>query len=128
MSIRFFIENASCDFFKLAEEYLQLEKRFHRETFFEELMFWFEAVVAPLWTMISGSVDLWSVMTIYKAAEIWSAFIRYSVLADMIWRWQDNAVPKIGTNNNRYLPYVFAHELTLQKSAVFAKKCTERFQ
>lgn len=105
------------NYFKLADEFVTLERRFKKESRFETLMLWVDMIVYPLF-LICGAIffgkklDMFSIMSAQKTITVWKEWIRYKSLQSQIHEWtkivRSVGGPFISTNDETYHVYVYA--------------------
>lgn len=127
-------------YFKLVEEYTNLQKVFGTSTIFETVSLWFEMLISPLLTIgqsiFKQSIQIMSVMSLQKSLQLWKDWFRWKELQNIMREWvkivRTIGGPFIATNDATYHMYVYADAMQriyegLMLSLV-AKKCTKRFK
>jgi hypothetical protein len=102
--------------FQVAERYITLKQRCVPESWGDIILYFNEMVTGPIITiflLFMGSQDLLMVFSaITRAYSAWSDWEEYhalrSVVQKMFLKMMLHGGPKITTNDNKYLPYVFA--------------------
>ena len=102
--------------FQVAERYINLKKRCAPESWGDTILYFNEMVLGPLiaiFLLFMGSRDVLMVISaITRAYSAWSDWEEYhalrSVVHGMFLTMMLNGGPQITTNDNTYLPYVFA--------------------
>jgi len=104
-------------YFSIAEEYIELERIFKKETLFEKASLWVDMVIHPIIAFVTlilrkQNLDIFSVLTIQKTIRIWTDWFRYLTLGYETREWIDivRSVggPFISTNDPTYHMYVYA--------------------
>ncbi len=127
-------------YFKLVEEYTNLQKVFETTTIFETVSLWFEMLISPLLTIgqsiLKQSIQIMSIMSLQKSVQLWKDWFRWKELQNIMREWVKivRAIggPFIATNDATYHMYVYADAmqriyegLTL---SLITKKCTKRLK
>jgi hypothetical protein len=102
--------------FKVAERYINLKQRCAPESWGDTILYFNEMVTGPLiaiFLLFAGSPDILMLLSaITRAYTAWSEWEEYhalrSVVHGMFLKMMLHGGPKITTNDNKYLPYVFA--------------------
>jgi hypothetical protein len=99
--------------FKVAEEYIQLQKRFKCSTWSETMTTLNELVISPLIAIFFVCLGrMSSALTLLSAFQTWKAYIKYQSLRFEMQRMMLRTVqvggPFIVTNDPTYMPYVYA--------------------
>lgn len=124
-------------YFAIADEYVELQKKFLKEDLVSHLSLWVDMVIYPLFTLISilffgSEVTVFTGLTIQKTIQLWQEWFRYKHLTKKIREWM-NVVRSIGgpfisTNDPTYHMYVYADTMMRLHAAVtFSEKCAKRF-
>lgn len=124
MDFKYFLEN-STDFFKDAEEYIGLRKKF------SGFMIWIDMIVAPLVTIITflvyGSYDFLSLLSFAKSAMVFREWLRYRQLSRAIFEWKAitgrAGGPFIATNDPEYHVYIYADGMQRLHNSIFKTNC-----
>lgn len=104
-------------YFEDAEELVELNKVFVKETLFDRIMLWFDMVISPLITLISAvyygeAPSVLSVLGLYKTISMWNDWIYYQILKSEVHEWtgivKSIGGPFISTNDPVYHTYVYA--------------------
>lgn len=126
------------NYFAIAEEYITLEQLFKKDTIFEKLNVWIDMVIYPIISLISiivynQPIGIFTVITIHKIVSKWQQYIRYLQLKSETDEWKDivnsTGGPKISTNDDMYIMYVFADAMQRLRNRLFpilTKKGTKR--
>lgn len=105
------------DYFKIADEYVTLQKIFTTETFFKKIELWSEMLISPLIILIQAffskqNLDMFSTMSIQKCAQRWKEWFRMRELRNQIRKWMEiirsYGGPFISSNDAEYHVYVYA--------------------
>jgi len=105
------------DYFETAEEFVQMNKVFTKDTLFDRLMIWIDMVISPLITLLSAlyyaeAPSIFSIMSLYKAASMWNDWLYFQILKGEIHEWtsivKSIGGPFISTNDPTYHVYVYA--------------------
>ena len=104
-------------YFSIADEYVDLQQLFQKETVLEKLSIVFDMIIYPLFMigsiiLYNQEIGLLTVMSIQKTVTIWLNWIRYMELSQEINEWK-NIVrsvggPFISCNDPTYHVYVYA--------------------
>lgn len=102
--------------FQVAERYINLKQRCLPESWGDTILFFNEMVfglIITIFLLFMGSRDILMVFSaITRAYSAWSDWEEYhalrSVVQEMFLKMMLNGGPKITTNDDTYLPYVFA--------------------
>lgn len=120
MDFKYFIEN-STDFFKDTQDYFDLRRKFMG------YMPWIDMIVGPLITIISGSYDMFSLLSIVKALQVFREWLRYYQLSLRIKVWKTIVKgaggPFISTNDPEYHVFVYADGMQRLHNSYFKKSC-----
>jgi hypothetical protein len=99
-------------YFALADEYIGLQQLFKTDTFYEKLSLFMELVGSFLMSLLFRSSSMNLSVSFYKTFMKWKEYIRYLNLKEQISEWKQiiKSVggPYISTNDETYLPYVYA--------------------
>jgi len=127
------------DYFAVAEEFTILKQLFKKDTIFEKLNFWIDMVIYPIMSLISiivynQQIGIFTIISIHKAVTKWQQYLRYLQLKSEIHTWKEIANstggPKISTNDDTYITYVFADAMQRLRNHLFptflSKKSTKR--
>lgn len=127
-------------YFKLVEEFTNLQKVFETSTIFETVSLWFEMIISPILTIgqsiLRQSFQIMSVMSLQKCIQLWKDWFRWRELQTIMREWVKivRAIggPFIATNDATYHMYVYADAmqriyegLTL---SLITKKCAKRLK
>ena len=104
------------DYFKLVEEYTELQKVFDPSDLISKIMIWVEMIVQPLYTIvqaiISKDFQLFSLLSLNKSITLWKDWFRWKELEKLIREWvrivRSIGGPFISTNDASYHMYVYA--------------------
>lgn len=119
------------NYFKVADEYVTLEKKFKQETVFEKLSLWMDMILYPLFMICSSvfygkKMDMFTVITAHKTFAIWKDWIRYKTIQTEIREWKkivtSNGGPFISTNDETYHVFVYADGMQRLYNALFAPR------
>jgi hypothetical protein len=120
MDSRYLIEN-STDFFGDTFRYFDLRRKF------SGILPWIDMIVGPLITIISGSYDAFSLLSILKAISVFLEWFEYHLLSKRILEWKqivrDSSGPVISTNDPEYHIFVYADAMQRLHDSVFKKSC-----
>lgn len=125
MDLSYLILNYNTSYFAKAEEYIQLQKIFMKETFLENLSVWVDMIVYPIYILVSTlifrqSISVFMISSIHKFVTMWINWLRYKSLNSEMRTWM-NIVrsmggPFISTNDPTYHMYVYADGMTRLES------------
>ena len=116
------------NFFSIAEEYVELEQIFKKETFFEKMSLFVDMILHPLisiaMTFMRGqTIDIFLVLTIQKTIQLWVDWFRYLALTYETREWVDvvrsAGGPFISTNDPTYHMYVYADGMQRLQNNLF---------
>lgn len=104
------------DYFKLADEYVSLQKVFVRDTLFESLNIWMDMVIVPVLLLLKslymGSFDVMSLFTFQKTLTLWKDWFRFKELGNVLRKWvrvvRAIGGPFISANDAEYHVFVYA--------------------
>ena len=104
------------NYFKLVEEFTNLQKVFSCESLYDKIMLWFEMVISPLITIFqsitSGSLPIFSFMGLQKTFQLWKDWFRWKEIQSMLREWisivKSVGGPYISTNDPDYHMFVYA--------------------
>lgn len=140
MDLSYLILNYNTSYFAKAEEYIELQKIFMKETFLENLSVWIDMIAYPIYILVSifvfhQSLSIFMVSSVHKCVTMWLNWLRYKELNAEMRTWM-NIVrsmggPFISTNDPTYHMYVYADgmvrlEDSLLRHAIFTKERTKR--
>jgi len=107
----------SKDYFKIADEYVSLQKIFSRDTLLEKLELWIEMVISPLIMLVMSlwnlsMPDMFQMMSLQKCAQLWKDWFRMRELKSEIHMWikiiRSIGGPFISANDAEYHVFVYA--------------------
>lgn len=124
------------NYFQLADEYVSLQKKFIKETFFEKISLWFDMVISPLITivqLIMNGMDVFLMYSLHKVFSLWKDWFRMKYLQTIIRQWKQivNQVggPFITCNDAEYHVFVYADAMQrVLDSLLLTKKRAKRAQ
>lgn len=102
------------EYFKLAEEFIQLQKKFVTQDTLSTISLWVDMVIYPIYTVISWfwSFSFMSILSIYRSYELWIEWFRVQELKQKIREWttlvRSVGGPWISSNDAEYHIYVYA--------------------
>lgn len=104
------------DYFKLADEYVSLQKIFVRDTLFQSLNIWMDMVIVPVLLLLKslymGSFDVMSLFTFQKTLTLWKDWFRFKELGNVLRKWvrvvRAIGGPFISANDAEYHVFVYA--------------------
>ena len=115
-------------YFRIAEEFVNLEKLFKLETLFEKVSFWVDMIIYPIYTLISilffhQQMGIMTIMSIHKTVTKWQQYFRYVELKSEITEWKamvrSVGGPFISTNDDTYHSYVYADGIQRLHDSLF---------
>jgi hypothetical protein len=104
-------------YFETAEEFIEMNKIFVKDTLFDRVMIWVDMVISPLITLISAAYygeapSIFSIMGLYKTVSMWNDWIYFQILKAEVHEWtgivKSIGGPFIATNDPTYHSYVYA--------------------
>lgn len=140
MDLSYLVLNYNTSYFAKAEEYIQLQKIFMKETLLENLSMWIDMIIYPIYVLGSilffkQSISVFMISSIHKCVTMWINWIRYKILNSEMRTWM-NIVrsmggPFISTNDPTYHMYVYADGMVrledrLLRHSIFSKERTKR--
>jgi hypothetical protein len=122
------------EYFKIADEYVSLQKKFIKETLFEKISLWFDMLISPLITLAQlywNGMDLFLLLSLQKVVSIWSDWLRMKQLQVQIREWtkivKQIGGPFITCNEAEYHVFVYADAMQrLLDSLLIAKERAKR--
>jgi len=116
------------NYFKLAEEYVELSSRFYCESFLELVYLWLDMVFYPLYLLFQiymQEFSVMSVMSVVKTYQLWFDWFRLQELIQKIDHWKlvvrSFGGPWITSNDSTFHVFVYAdgmQRIKLSKSIV----------
>ena len=115
------------DYFKIADEYVSLQKIFTTETIFKKIELWSEMLISPIIILIQAffskqSLDMFSTFSIQKCAQRWKEWFRMRELRNQIRTWieiiRSYGGPFISSNDAEYHVYVYADGMERLREAI----------
>lgn len=137
--IQYILLNQS-NYFKLVEEFTNLQKVFNSDSLHDKIMLWIEMLISPLITIVqsimNGSMSMFSILGFQKTILLWKDWFRWKELQDKIRIWisivKSVGGPYISTNDADYHMFVYADAMVrIQEGLLFvliSKKRTKRFK
>ena len=131
----YFVMN-SHSFFEVAEEFVELQKKFVKDTLYERVFLWIEMLVSPVsaiamcfWNNEAPSV--FTSISFYKCIMLWFDWIKFTILTHEIRDWtrivRAAGGPFISTNDSDYHVYVYADAMErLRTSLGLSKEGSKR--
>jgi len=109
MDFRYFLEQ-STDFFKDADEYFHLRRKF------QGIFVWVDMLMSPLVIVVTflvyGTLDMLSLLGLVKSGTVFREWLRYRELSRRIREWKEiinqHGGPTISTNDPEYHIFVYA--------------------
>lgn len=103
-------------YFELAEEYVELQKKFLTENTFQWVSLTIEMILQPLFILgkiiYSNTFSMFDVIGIHKTISLWLNWFKYKQLNTEIREWtrivRSIGGPFISTNDPTYHMYVYA--------------------
>lgn len=122
------------NYFEIADEYVSLQKKFVKETFFEKVGLWFDMIISPLITLVQlfmNGMDVFLVYSLHKVFSLWKDWFRMKYLQTIIRQWRQIVKqvggPFITCNDAEYHVFVYADGMQrVLDSLLFTKKGTKR--
>lgn len=102
------------DYFKIADEFIQLQKKFVTQDTLSTISLWVDMVIYPIYTVISWfwNFSFMSILSIYRSYELWIEWFRFQELKYKIREWtllvRSVGGPWISSNDAEYHIYVYA--------------------
>jgi hypothetical protein len=131
------------DYFKIADEYVSLQKIFTTETIFKKIELWSEMFISPIIILIQAffskqSLDMFSTFSIQKCAQRWKEWFRMRELRSQIQQWitliRSYGGPFISSNDAEYHVFVYAdgmqrlHDAIRLRVLLVSEESTKRFK
>lgn len=115
------------NYFENAEEFLRLEKKHRRPSWFLLVDMWFTPIFFVFSIFIMGSFpSLLSVLSLYRCFCTWLDHYRYKDLRRDFDRWKlivdSSGGPFVATNDMRYMPYVYADGMQRINNFIFRRR------
>ena len=119
------------NYFSLADEYVEHQTTFQKESFLEKLSLIVDMLIYPfvnicMMLFYKQDVSLFTVMMIHKTVTLWMKWIRYIELKSEIHEWKDiiGSVggPFISCNDPTYHSYVYADGMQRLHDVLFTKR------
>lgn len=111
----YFIMNGK-SYFKIAEEYIQLQQIFVKDTLLEKLSLLFEMIQPIVMLIFKQSVTIFTALSLQKTLKLWTQWLRFQTLRKDVQQWttivRSNGGPFISTNDPTYHMYVYADGMT----------------
>lgn len=122
------------NYFEIADEYVSLQKKFVKETFFEKVGLWFDMIISPLITLVQlfmNGMDVFLVYSLHKVFSLWKDWFRMKYLQTIIRQWRQIVKqvggPFITCNDAEYHVFVYADGMQrVLDSLLFTKKRAKR--
>uniref|UniRef100_A0A6C0K0T9 Uncharacterized protein n=1 Tax=viral metagenome TaxID=1070528 RepID=A0A6C0K0T9_9ZZZZ len=124
----------NCDYFAIAEEYVQTKNSFRSESWFETIQLWMDLIgdIVLLFFLDMSSTGI--AVSMYKTAYKWRSYIRFLEIEHKVHEWKmiihSMGGPTITTNDEHYQAYVYADGMQRLHNTLFGltKKSTKRLQ
>jgi hypothetical protein len=123
-------------YFKIADEYVSLQKFFSRDTLIEKLELWVDMIISPLFMIISSlwnqkAPGIFNLMSLQKTVQIWKDWFRMRQLRSEIHMWislvRSIGGPFISSNDAEYHMFVYADAMQrLHDLLLVSKEGTKR--
>lgn len=124
------------NYFKLADEYVSLQKIFSRDTLLGKLELWFDMVISPLLMILKSIWDkrypsVFSMLSLQKCAQLWKDWFRMREIRSEIHMWiklvRSIGGPFISSNDAEYHVFVYADAMQrLHDLLLLSKEGTKR--
>ena len=124
------------NYFKLADEYVSLQKIFSRDTLIGKLELWFDMIISPLLMILKSIWDkqypsVFSMLSLQKCAQLWKDWFRMREIRSEIHMWiklvRSIGGPFISSNDAEYHVFVYADAMQrLHDSLLLSKESTKR--
>lgn len=124
------------NYFKIADDYVSLQKIFSTDTLIKKVELWIEMVISPLFTfgmMIweQKAPDMFNIMSLQKCFQLWKDWFRMRELRSQIHTWikliRSIGGPFISTNDAEYHVFVYADAMQrLHDLLIISEKGTKR--
>lgn len=104
-------------YFKTADQFVRLKKRFAPDTLFGKIGLWMDMIVSPLLTLLQivffkKVPDLFTILTIQKTVSIWTEWFEWNQCRQSIREWikiiRAIGGPFISCNDAEYHMFVYA--------------------
>jgi len=121
-------------YFKIADEFTQLHRRFSTETLFQKMGLWVDMFVSPLITLVQVVVfhkvpDLFTLLSIQKTVSIWGEWLRWMQFKATMREWVKivRAIggPFISCNDAEYHMFVYADGMQRIHDALLGARITK---
>jgi hypothetical protein len=104
-------------YFKTADTFITLHRRFSPDTFFETSILWFDMIVSPLITILQLVVfkkvpDLFTILSLQKLISVWIEWFEWKGIQSTVREWikiiRAIGGPFISCNDAEYHMFVYA--------------------
>lgn len=105
------------NYFEIADEYVELQDIFLKESWFEKLGIWMDMIFYPIFSFImyfmyGQTPSIFTMLSLHKTITLWTQWYRFKVLTFEIREWM-NLIRSIGgpfisTNDPTYHVFVYA--------------------
>ena len=121
------------NYFQIADEYVSLQKKFVKETFFEKIGLWFDMLISPLITIVQlfmNGMDIFLLYSLHKVVSLWKDWFRMKYLQTIVREWRQIVKqvggPFITCNDAEYHLFVYADAMQrILDSLLLTKKRTK---
>ncbi len=126
--IKYFTLNYSKSFFRIAEEYIALQTKFIKDTFYEKLSLWIDMLISPIISILmclysKKLPSMFTMLSLQKTFTIWMDWFRFKELSADIREWTNivRAIggPFISTNDPTYHIFVYADGMQRLRDVLF---------
>ena len=105
------------NYFKIADDYVSLQKIFSTDTLLQKIELWIEMIISPLIMLVMmiwehTAPDMFKLMSLQKCVQLWKDWFRMRELRSQIHTWiklvRSIGGPFISTNDAEYHVFVYA--------------------
>ena len=111
------------DYFKMAEEYINLKPLFKTDTFYEKLGLFMKLGGNLILSWMFGSSPMSMALSLYQCLDVWKQYIHYLDLKHHVSTWREIVHslggPFISTNDETYQAYVYADGIQRYHNSLF---------
>lgn len=124
------------NYFEIADEYVELQSIFLKESWFEKLGTWMDMIIYPILSFVmyfayGQTPTIFTMLSLHKTITLWRQWFRFKVLTYEIREWM-NLIRSIGgpfisTNDPTYHVFVYADAMQRVQNELLGltKKCTK---
>lgn len=124
------------NYFKIADDYVSLQKIFSTDTLLQKIELWVEMIISPLIMLVmmiweQKAPDMFKLMSLQKCVQLWKDWFRMRELRSQIHTWiklvRSIGGPFISTNDAEYHVFVYADAMQrLHDLLIISEERTKR--